>query len=104
MAAKRLAIAFCAFSFLETSFAGVERFWIFSKDAHTQVNDTWEDLSDPEQLALIKRYQPLKEIPEQQQRKVQQRMKSSTQRPETEKQKMRETWQMMSRQERKELG
>ncbi|HJF27067.1 DUF3106 domain-containing protein [Acinetobacter bohemicus] len=104
MAAKRLAIAFCAFSFLQTSFAGVERFWIFSKDAHTQVNDTWEDLSDSEQLALIKRYQALKEIPEQQQINLQQRLDWFTQLPETEKQKMRETWQMMSSQERKELG
>ena len=65
MAAKRLAIAFCAFSFLQTSFAGFERFWIFSKDANTQVNETWDTLSDSEQLALIKRYQSLKEIPEQ---------------------------------------
>ena len=104
MAAKRLAIAFCAFSFLQTSFAGFERFWIFSKDANTQVSDTWDSLSDSEQLALIKRYQSLKEIPEQQSVSLQQRMDWFTKLPEVEKQRMRETWQMMSSQERRELG
>lgn len=104
MAAKKLVIAFCAFSFLQTSFAGFERFWLFSKDANTQVNDTWDSLSDSEQLALIKRYQSLKEIPEQQRVSLQQRMDWFTQLPDAEKQRMRETWQMMSSQERKELG
>lgn len=104
MAAKKLVIAFCAFSFLQTSFAGFERFWLFSKDANTQVTDTWDSLSDSEQLALIKRYQSLKEIPEQQRVSLQQRMDWFTQLPDAEKQRMRETWQMMSSQERKELG
>ena len=104
MAAKKLAIAFCAFSFLQTSFAGFERFWLFSKDANTQVTDTWDSLSDSEQLALIKRYQSLKEIPEQQRVSLQQRMDWFIQLPDAEKQKMRETWQKMSTQERKELG
>ena len=104
MAAKKLVIAFCAFSFLQTSFAGFERFWLFSKDANTQVTDTWDSLSDSEQLALIKRYQSLKEIPEQQRGSLQQRMDWFTQLPDAEKQRMRETWQMMSSQERKELG
>ena len=76
----------------------------FSKDANTQVNETWDTLSDSEQLALIKRYQSLKEIPEQQRINLQQRMDWFTQLPEAEKQRMRETWQMMSSQERKELG
>ena len=104
MAAKKLVIAFCAFSFLQTSFAGFERFWLFSKDANTQVTDTWDSLSDSEQLALIKRYQSLKEIPEQHRVSLQQRMDWFTQLPDAEKQRMRETWQMMSSQERKELG
>ena len=104
MAAKKLVIAFCAFSFLQTSFAGFERFWLFSKDANTQVTDTWDSLSDSEQLALIKRYYSLKEIPEQQRVSLQQRMDWFTQLPNAEKQRMRETWQMMSSQERKELG
>ena len=104
MAAKKLVIAFCAFSFLQTSFAGFERFWLFSKDANTQVTDTWDSLSDSEQLALIKRYQSLKEIPEQQRVSLQQRMDWFTQLPDAERQRMRETWQMMSSQERKELG
>ena len=81
MAAKKLVIAFCAFSFLQTSFAGFERFWLFSKDANTQVTDTWDNLSDSEQLALIKRYQSLKEIPEQQRVSLQQRMDWFTQLP-----------------------
>ncbi|MFH7765687.1 DUF3106 domain-containing protein [Acinetobacter sp. BSP-28] len=104
MAAKKLAFAFCALGFLQTSFAGFERFWIFSKDADTQVAETWETLSDSEQRALIQRYQSLKEIPEAQGTTLQQRMDWFTQLPEQEKQKMRETWQKMSSQERKELG
>lgn len=104
MAARKLAIAFCAFGFLQTSFAGFERFWIFSKDADTQVNETWDSLSDTEQVALIKRYQSLKEIPAEQSVSLQQRMDWFNQLPETEKQKMRETWQKMSSQERRELA
>ncbi|KGT48596.1 MULTISPECIES: DUF3106 domain-containing protein [Acinetobacter] len=104
MAAKKLAIAFCAFGFLQTSFAGFERFWIFSKDANTQVSETWDSLSDSEQAALIKRYQTLKELPAQQSVNLQQRMDWFTQLPEAEKQKMRETWQRMSTHERRELA
>lgn len=104
MAAKKLAIAFCAFGFLQTSFAGFERFWIFSKDANTQVSETWDSLSDAEQAALIKRYQTLKELPAQQSVNLQQRMDWFTQLPEAEKQKMRETWQRMSTHERRELA
>ena len=104
MAAKKLAFAFCALGFLQTSFAGFERFWIFSKDADTQLTETWETLSDAEQRALIQRYQSLKELPEAQGSALHQRMDWFTQLPEQEKQKMRETWQKMSSQERKDLG
>lgn len=104
MVAKKLALAFCAFSFLQTSFAGFERFWIFSKDANTQVSDTWDSLSDAEQLALIKRYQSLKEIPSEQSTNLQQRMDWFNQLPDADKQRMRETWQKMSTQERKDLA
>ncbi|MCL6234955.1 MULTISPECIES: DUF3106 domain-containing protein [Acinetobacter] len=104
MAAKKLAIAFCAFSFLQTSFAGFDRFWIFSKDADTQVNETWDSLSEAEQQALIKKYQALKEIPADQRVSLQQRMDWFTQLPDSEKQRMRETWQKMSTLERKELA
>ena len=104
MAAKRIVIACCALSFLQTSFAGFERFWIFSKDADTQISETWETLSEEEQLALIKRYQNLKEIPAEKGVALQQRMDWFTQLPDSEKQKMRETWQKMSTQERRELG
>lgn len=104
MAAKRIVIACCALSFLQTSFAGFERFWIFSKDADTQVSETWESLSEEEQRALIQRYQSLKELPDAQSAALQQRMDWFTQLPEQEKQKMRDTWQQMSTQERRDLG
>ena len=104
MAARRLAFAFCALGFLQTSFAGFERFWIFSKDADTQVSETWESLSEEEQRALIQRYQSLKELPDAQSAALQQRMDWFTQLPEQEKKKMRDTWQQMSTQERRDLG
>ena len=103
MAAKKLVLAFCAISFLQTSFAGFERFWIFSKVANTSANESWESLSEDEQRALIKRYQNLKEIPEAQIIALQQRMDWFNQLPETEKQKMREVWQQMSSSERNEM-
>ena len=104
MAAKRVAFARCTLGFLQTSFAGFERFWIFSKDADTQVSETWESLSEEEQRALIQRYQSLKELPDAQSAALQQRMDWFTQLPEQEKQKMRDTWQQMSTQERRDLG
>ncbi len=102
MAAKKLALILCSLSFLQTSFAGFERFWIFSKDANAQVDDTWDALSEEEQRAVIKRYQSLKELPANQSTNLQQRMDWFTQLPEAEKQKMREAWQKMSTQERKD--
>ena len=69
-----------------------------------KVAETWETLSEQEQRALIKRYQSLKEIPDEQSDSLQQRMDWFTQLPEQDKQKMRETWQKMSTQERRELG
>lgn len=103
MAAKKLALILCSLSFLQTSFAGFERFWIFSKDANAQVDDTWDALSEEEQRAVIKRYRSLKELPANQSTNLQQRMDWFTQLPEAEKQKMREAWQKMSTQERKDL-
>ncbi|MCF1279880.1 DUF3106 domain-containing protein [Acinetobacter pittii] len=103
MAAKKLALILCSLSFLQTSFAGFERFWIFSKDANAQVDDTWDALSEEEQRTVIKRYQSLKELPANQSTNLQQRMDWFTQLPEAEKQKMREAWQKMSTQERKDL-
>ena len=103
MAARKLALAFCAIGFLQTSFAGFERFWIFSKDANTQVNETWDGLSEEEQKALIKRYQNLKEIPTSQGVTLQLCMDWFNQLPEQEKQKMREVWQQMSSSERNEM-
>ncbi|WP_122899648.1 DUF3106 domain-containing protein [Acinetobacter sp. B51(2017)] len=103
MAAKKLVLALCAIGFLQTSFAGFERFWLFSKDANSQV-DSWESMSEAEQIAAIKRYQSLKELPQEQSRSLQQRIDWFTQLPEQEKQKMREVWQKMSSTERRELG
>ncbi|WOE31573.1 MULTISPECIES: DUF3106 domain-containing protein [unclassified Acinetobacter] len=104
MAAKNFVIALCTLGFLQTSFAGFERFWIFSKNADAQVTEAWENMSDEEQQALIKRYQSLKEVPHQSSTALQQRMDWFAQLPDAEKQKMRETWQKMSVQERKELA
>lgn len=104
MAAKKFVLAFCALGFLQTSFAGFERFWLFSKNAETEINDAWENMSEEEQQALIKRYQSLKEVPDETSSALQQRMDWFTQLPDTEKQKMREAWQKMSLQERKELA
>lgn len=103
MAAKGLAIALCTLGFLQTSFAGYERFWIFSKDNNSELNESWESLSEDEQKALIKRYQNLKEIPEEQSVVLQQRMDWFTKLPEQEKIQMRETWQQMSSSERNDL-
>lgn len=103
MAAKHIALAFCALSLLQTSFAGYERFWIFSKDSSNQVSDAWDALSEDEQRALIKRYQNLKEIPEAQSDTLQQRMDWFTQLPEQDKLQMREAWQQMSTNERNEM-
>ena len=103
MAVKRLTLALCIFSFLQSSFAGFDRLGLFSKDADTQVKETWQSLSDAEQRALLERYQSLKEIPESERHSLQQRMDWFTQLPEPEKQKMRSVWQKMSTQERQEL-
>lgn len=101
MVAKRTLLAICALSFLQTSFAGLERFWIFSKNNNSaQAIDTWDSLSEDEQRALIKRYQNLKEIPQEQSEGLQQRMEWFNQLPEQDKQKMREAWQQMSTAER----
>ena len=103
MVAKKLVLACCAIGFLQTSFAGFERFWVFSKDANSQVNDTWDTMSDTEQQELIKRYQNLKEIPQEQRVALQQRMDWFTQLSEPEKEQMREAWQQMSSSERNQL-
>ena len=105
VAKKRLVLTFCILGFLQTSFAGFDRFWILSKDANTQIGDTWDSMSDEEQQALIKRYQSLnKELPESARNSLQQRMDWFSQLPDAEKQQMREAWQKMTTQERKELS
>ena len=103
MAAKRLALVVCTLGLLQTSFAGSERFWVFSKPNKPTTEEAWDNLSPEEQRVLIKRYQSLKEIPTEQSYQLQQRMEWFTQLPEDEKQKMRDVWQKMSTQERNSL-
>ncbi|WP_333660537.1 DUF3106 domain-containing protein [Acinetobacter sp.] len=103
MAARKLALVVCTLSLLQTSFAGSERFWIFSKSGKPTTEEAWDDLSPEEQRILIKRYQTLKEIPTDQSSQLQQRMEWFTQLPDDEKQKMRDVWQKMSTQERNNL-
>ena len=103
MAAKRLALVVCTLGLLQTSFAGSERFWVFSKPNKPTTEEAWDNLSPEEQRVLIKRYQSLKEIPTDQSSQLQQRMEWFTQLPEDEKQKMRDVWQKMSTQERNRL-
>ena len=52
VAKKRLVLTFCILGFLQTSFAGFDRFWILSKDANTQIGDTWDSMSDEEQQVI----------------------------------------------------
>lgn len=103
MVARLIFVACCTFSFLQTSFAGIERFWFFSKPQDSSKDETWDQMSSEEQRALIKRYQNLKELPANQNESLQQRMDWFAQLPEQEKQKMRETWQQMSSAERAEM-
>ncbi|ENX33540.1 hypothetical protein F889_02201 [Acinetobacter colistiniresistens] len=103
MAAKKLALVVCTLGLLQTSFAGSERFWVFSKPNKATTEEAWDDLSPEEQRVLIKRYQTLKEVPTSQSSQLQQRMEWFTQLPEDEKQKMRDVWQKMSTQERNTL-
>ncbi|ENX13389.1 hypothetical protein F895_02693 [Acinetobacter sp. CIP 64.2] len=103
MAAKKLALVVCTLGLLQTSFAGSERFWVFSKPNKATTEEAWDDLSPEEQRVLIKRYQTLKEVPNSQSSQLQQRMEWFTQLPEDEKQKMRDVWQKMSTQERNTL-
>ncbi|MGR0305007.1 DUF3106 domain-containing protein [Acinetobacter beijerinckii] len=100
MAAKRLVLVVCTLGLLQTSFAGSERFWVFSKPNKATTEEAWDDLSSEEQRVLIKRYQTLKEIPTDQSSQLQQRMEWFTQLSEDEKQKMRDVWQKMNTQER----
>lgn len=100
MAAKRLVLVVCTLGLLQTSFAGSERFWVFSKPNKAATEEVWDDLSPEEQRVLIKRYQTLKEIPTDQSSQLQQRMEWFTQLSEDEKQKMRDVWQKMNTQER----
>jgi TRAP-type C4-dicarboxylate transport system substrate-binding protein len=103
MAAKKLALVVCTLGLLQTSFAGSERFWVFSKPNKATTEEAWDDLTPEVQRVLIKRYQTLKEVPTSQSSQLQQRMEWFTQLPEDEKQKMRDVWQKMSTQERNTL-
>lgn len=105
MAVKKVTLAFCALAFLQTSFAGFERFWPFNTKSTTtaQVDDNWDELTAEQQKQLIQRYQNLKEMPTQQSNSIQQRMDWFTQLPEQEQQRMRDVWQQMSTQQRQTM-
>lgn len=106
MVAKRFILTLCSLVLLQTSFAGSDRFWLKSESntvVEAEGSDIWEQLSEAEQQALIRRYQALKELPAEQGASLHQRMDWFTQLPETEKQQMREVWQQMSSQERHDL-
>lgn len=103
MAAKKLVLVVCTLGLLQTSFAGSDRFWLFSKPNKPAAEEAWDDLTPEEQRALIKRYQTLKEIPTTQSSQLQQRMEWFTQLSDDEKQKMRDVWQRMNSQERNSL-
>mgnify|MGYP003531342143 FL=1 len=74
MAAKKLALVVCTLGLLQTSLAGSERFWVFSKPNKPTTQEAWDNLSPEEQRVLIKRYQSLKEIPTDQSSQLQQRI------------------------------
>ncbi|WP_343596624.1 DUF3106 domain-containing protein [Acinetobacter sp.] len=105
MAVKKLTLAFCTLAFLQTGFAGFERFWPFWTKSNTtsQVDDNWSELSTDQQKQLLQRYQNLKDISTNQSSSLQNRMDWFTQLPEQEQQKMREVWQQMSTQQRQEM-
>lgn len=103
MVAKRIFITIFTLTFLQMSFANIDRFWKSSKDSNVLIDEHWDALTEAEQLALIKRYQALKEIPSDQSQVIQQRMDWFNQLPEQDKQKMREAWQQMSSSERSEM-
>ncbi len=93
MVAKKVSTYPLFIKFLADKFCRFRTFLDFSKDANTQVDDTWNALSEEEQRAVIKRYQSLKELPSNQSANLQQRMDWFNQLPDAEKQKMREAWQ-----------
>ena len=104
MAAKRLILTLCSLSLLQTSFAGFDRLWLKGGSTEiTESSEAWNQLSEAEQQALIRRYQNLKELPAEQSIALQQRMDWFTQLPEADKQQMRDVWQQMSTQERQDL-
>lgn len=105
MAVKRLTLAFFTLAFLQTGFAGFERFWPFwtKSDTTSPVDDNWNELSTDQQKQLLQRYKNLKDISTNQSSSLQSRMDWFTQLPEQEQQKMREAWQQMSTQQRQEM-
>ena len=43
MAARKLALVVCTLGLLQTSFAGSERFWVFSKPSKPTTEEAWDD-------------------------------------------------------------
>lgn len=103
MVVKFFAVAGAVIVMSNSTAAGWSDFWPFQKQNPTTSYDDWDRLTDAQQLALLKRYQNLKEIPDSDSSALQQRMEWFTQLSNDEKRKMRLTWQRMSSQERQDL-
>ncbi|MEB3766258.1 DUF3106 domain-containing protein [Acinetobacter sp. MD2] len=105
MAVKKWGLALFSLVFLQTGFAGFERFWPFhsKSDSIAQTDDNWNELSTDQQKQLLSRYQNLKDLPTTKSESLENRMNWFAQLPEQEQQKMREAWQQMSTQQRQEM-
>ncbi len=105
MVAKHFIFTSCLLVVSSSCFANFSDFWPFHKPQTIKVNygTDWDDLNEAQQRALLKRYQELKELPESDSNTLQQRMEWFTQLSEQDQQKMRDTWQKMSSQERNDL-
>lgn len=104
MAAKGIVLVVTSFCFLQTSFAGFDRFWLLNKTGTTsELYHDWQQLDEQQQKSLIEDYQELKEIPPQKTEAIQQRLDWFAQLSNQEQQRLRDAWQQMSLQERQEL-
>ena len=104
MAAKRIALVLSSVCFLQTSFAGFDRFWLLTKTGSTaDLRSDWQQLDEEQQRALIQDYQELKELPSEKSQSIQKKLDWFAQLSATEQQRLRDAWQQMSSSERQEL-
>ena len=104
MAAKRIALVLSSLCFLQTSFAGFDRFWLLNKTGSTaELRSDWQQLDEEQQRALIQDYQELKELPSEKGQSIQKKLDWFAQLSPSEQQRLRDAWQQMSSSERQEL-